>query len=209
MVTERRTLERSTRNVSQNESTPMGSGPLGLEARVWEAVASVRDPEIPPCSIVDLGIVERVEVSETGIDVDLLPTFAGCPALDVIEADVREVLEGVADGKELRVRFVYSPPWTSDRITEQGRDALRLYGITPPDSLSEPSGDTTFVPLAALQQAAPRLTCPFCGSAQTVLESSFGPTLCRTIHFCQACRNPFEGFKPKTTNREAVSKADS
>jgi ring-1,2-phenylacetyl-CoA epoxidase subunit PaaD len=198
MVTERRTLERSTQ--TRNESTQMAERRLGLEARVWEAVASVHDPEIPPCSIVDLGIVERVEVSEARIDVDLLPTFSGCPALDVIEADVREVLEGVADGKEIRVRFIYSPPWTSDRITEQGREALRLYGITPPDMATKPSGHRTFLPLTALQETAPPLTCPFCGSAQTVLESSFGPTLCRTIHFCRACRNPFEGFKPKTIN---------
>jgi ring-1,2-phenylacetyl-CoA epoxidase subunit PaaD len=197
MVTERGTLARSTQNVSQNESTATGDPKAGFERRVWEAVAAVHDPEIPPCSIVDLGIVERVEISETGIEVDLLPTFAGCPALDVIEADVREALAGVADGKDLRVRFVYSPPWTSDRITEQGREALRLYGITPPDSVSKPPGHRTFVPLMALQDAAP-LTCPFCGSQQTVLESGFGPTLCRTIHFCRACRNPFEGFKPKT-----------
>ncbi len=169
-----------------------------LERRVWEAIAAVHDPEIPPCSIVDLGIVERVQVAESGIQVDLLPTFAGCPALDVIEADVRAAVEAVADGQDFRVRFVYSPPWTSDRISEQGREALRTYGVTPPNSVGQTPSRKAFVPLSALKDTAPPLTCPFCGSRQTVVESDFGPTLCRTIHFCQACRNPFEGFKPKT-----------
>ena len=198
MVTERGILERSTEEVSQNESTSMGGAEAGLERRVWEAVAAVHDPEIPPCSIVDLGIVERAEVMDSRIEVDLLPTFAGCPALDVIEADVRAAIHGVAGGREVRVRFIYSPPWTSNRITEQGREALRAYGVTPPDVSSKPVGHQAFVPLTALQATTPPLTCPFCGSRQTVPESAFGPTLCRTIHFCQACRNPFEGFKPKT-----------
>ncbi len=200
MVTERGILERSTQNVSQNESTSTGGAEAGLERRVWEAVAAVHDPEILPCSIVDLGIVERVEVTDSRIEVDLLPTFAGCPALDVIEADVRAAIQGVAGGQEVRVRFIYSPPWTSDRITEQGREALRAYGVTPPDSVGQTPGRQVFVPLSALNGAARPLTCPFCGSQQTVVESDFGPTLCRTIHFCQACRNPFEGFKPKTVN---------
>ncbi len=197
-MTERGTLARSTQNVSQNESTSIGGAQGGLERQVWEAVASVHDPEIPPCSVVDLGIVERVEVNESGIEVDLLPTFAGCPALDVIEAEVRAAVESVANGQDVRVRFVYSPPWTSDRITERGREALRAYGVTPPDVSGNPAGRRTFVPLAALQAAPRPLTCPFCGSRQTVVESQFGPTLCRTIQFCQSCRNPFEGFKPKT-----------
>ena len=198
MVTDRRTLDRSTQKVSQNESTSAEPREAGLEGSVWAALASVHDPEIPPCSIVDLGIVERVDVSESAIEVDLLPTFAGCPALDVIEADVTRAVEDVAGGRDVRVRFVYSPPWTSDRITPRGREALRTYGVTPPGRLGEEAGPTTFVPLAAVRNPAPPLTCPFCGSRQTVVESQFGPTLCRTIHFCQACRNPFEGFKPKT-----------
>ncbi len=198
MVTERGTLARSTQNVSQNEPISIGGAQVGLEQRVWEALAAVHDPEIPPCSIVDLGIVERLEVDESGIEVDLLPTFAGCPALDVIEADVRAAVESIASGKDVRVRFVYSPPWTSDRITKRGREALRTYGVTPPGVAGNPAGRGAFVPLTALQAALPPLTCPFCGSRQTVVESQFGPTLCRTIQFCQACRNPFEGFKPKT-----------
>jgi ring-1,2-phenylacetyl-CoA epoxidase subunit PaaD len=164
-----------------------------LELEVWGVLAEVRDPEIPPCSITDLGIVNRVDVSPDLIDVELLPTFAGCPALDVIKEEVSDAVESVAGGRVCRVRFVYSPPWTSDRITPEGHEALRSYGIDPP----RPGGGSVFVPLAALGRPEGTATCPFCGSVDTVLESAYGPTLCRTTHFCRACRNPFEGFKRK------------
>jgi len=163
-----------------------------VELQVWEALARVRDPEIPPISITDLGIVERVSVTDSSVDVDLLPTFAGCPALDVIRKDVLGSVGEVAGNRQAAVRFVYSPPWTSDRITPAGREALRSYGLTPPSG----SGPV-FVPLAGLERRESGATCPFCGSDDTVLESAFGPTLCRSTHFCRACRNPFEAFKPK------------
>jgi ring-1,2-phenylacetyl-CoA epoxidase subunit PaaD len=163
-----------------------------LELRIMEALAAVHDPEIPPLPITDLGIVERVTVSEDAVDVDLLPTFAGCPALDVIREEAERAVRGAAGAREVRVRFVYSPPWTSDRITPAGREALMRYGLSPPGE------GKPFVPLAALTGPAGQgVPCPFCGSEDTVLESAFGPTLCRTTHFCRACRNPFEGFKTK------------
>jgi ring-1,2-phenylacetyl-CoA epoxidase subunit PaaD len=171
--------------------TSRTEAPEAVELRVWEALATVHDPEIPPVRITDLGIVQRVTVDAKRIDVELLPTFAGCPALDVIRQDVEAALEPVRDGRGVRVRFVYSPPWTSDRITPEGREALRSYGLTPPGE------GRVFLPLASLTASGPGATCPFCGSRETVLESAFGPTLCRTTHFCQACRNPFEAFKPK------------
>jgi ring-1,2-phenylacetyl-CoA epoxidase subunit PaaD len=166
----------------------------GVELAVWEALAEVRDPEIPPVSITDLGVVERVRVTDASVEVDLLPTFAGCPALDVIREDALRAVRPVAGDRAASVRFVFSPPWTSDRITPAGREALRSYGLTPPGGAGP-----TFVPLAALHRTAPPATCPFCGSEDTALESAFGPTLCRTTHFCRACRNPFEAFKPKLT----------
>jgi ring-1,2-phenylacetyl-CoA epoxidase subunit PaaD len=171
--------------------TSRTEAPETLELRVWEALATVHDPEIPPVRITDLGIVERVTVADDGIDVELLPTFAGCPALDVIREDVERALAGVTDGRAIRVRFVYSPPWTSDRITPEGRKALRSYGLTPPGE------GRIFLPLTSLSRDVAGATCPFCASLETVLESAFGPTLCRTTHFCQACRNPFEAFKEK------------
>jgi ring-1,2-phenylacetyl-CoA epoxidase subunit PaaD len=162
------------------------------ELEILEALSRVHDPEIPPLSITDLGIVEKVEVTEDAIDVQLLPTFSGCPALDVIREDVEAALRPVAGDRRLDVSFVYSPPWTSDRITPAGREALRSYGLTPPGAAH------VFVPLASLTRPEGTAACPFCGSEDTVLESAYGPTLCRTTHFCRACRNPFEAFKPKS-----------
>jgi ring-1,2-phenylacetyl-CoA epoxidase subunit PaaD len=160
-----------------------------VEAAVWAALGSVHDPEIPPLSIVELGIVERVEIADDAVRVQLLPTFAGCPALDAIDQDVRHAVAAAAPGKGIEVRFVHSPPWTSDRITPAGQEALRAYGLTPPSGAGP-----VRVALGGLRRPA---RCPFCGSEETDLESAFGPTLCRSVHFCRACRNPFEAFKPK------------
>jgi ring-1,2-phenylacetyl-CoA epoxidase subunit PaaD len=170
------------------------TGPGGeLAASVWKALGAVRDPEIPPCAITDLGIVEAVRTPSGAVEVDLLPTFAGCPALDVIREDVEAAVAPVAGGREIRVRFVVSPPWTSDRITPAGREAMRSYGLTPP-----PAGGRVVVPLTSVGRAgAEGVACPFCGSRETMQESAFGPTLCRSTHYCRSCRNPFEAFKPK------------
>lgn len=166
-----------------------------LERGIWDALAEVRDPEIPPCSITDLGIVDRIRVTDGAVEVELLPTFAGCPALDVIRDDAEAAVRSAAPGRRVGVRFVYSKPWTSDRITPEGRRALREYGVTPPGEVDR--SHTVVIPLAALERTAGASACPFCGSHDTVMESAFGPTLCRSTHFCRSCRNPFEAFKPK------------
>ena len=158
-----------------------------LERRVREVLDRVADPEIPSCSITDLGIVERVVVPGGAVEVALLPTFVGGPAKDLIGQDVRAAIEAVADGREVRVRFVTDPPWTTDRITERGRERLRGFGIAP--HWERPRT----IPL--LSKAG--VSCPFCGSEDTLMESRWGPTPCRTQHWCRSCRNPFEGFKEK------------
>ena len=190
----------SIRDLSQNEShferAPVIDTTHELERQVWDALAEVTDPEIPPCSITDLGIVERVRLTPDALEVELLPTFAGCPALDVIREDAENAVRPLAGDRAVRVTFVYSPAWTSDRITPQGRRALQSYGIRPP---GEGRPDTrTFIPLAALERVERTLACPYCGSEDTVMESAFGPTLCRATHFCRNCRNAFESFKPKS-----------
>jgi ring-1,2-phenylacetyl-CoA epoxidase subunit PaaD len=164
-----------------------------LERRVRDALASVPDPEIPTCSIVDLGMVKRVEVDEEAVHVDLLPTFVGCPAKDVIGEDVEAAVRGVSDGRSVRVHFVYDPPWTTERITEAGRAGLRALGISPhwEQSAAKP------VTVSLMRESG--TPCPYCGSADTVMEAAFGPTPCRTTHFCRSCRNPFEGFKEKSS----------
>ena len=153
------------------------------EDAIRTALAAVMDPEIPTCSITDLGIVNDVRITSESIEIDLLPTFAGCPALDVIREDVEAAVQKLATDTDVRVRFVYDPPWTTDRISVGGREALGAYGITPP----------VLFPIGRKET----VTCPYCGSQQTVLESSFGPTPCRSIRYCSSCRNPFEGFKTK------------
>src|SRR5439155_7377127 len=121
----------------------------------------------------DLGIVERVDVGDHEVDVVLLPTFAGCPALDVIRQDAEAAVRGVAGGRNTTVRFSFSPPWTSDRITPEGRASLKHYGLTPP---GEGGYRPPVIALGELTRREPRgpgATCPFCGSTDTVLESSF------------------------------------
>jgi ring-1,2-phenylacetyl-CoA epoxidase subunit PaaD len=150
------------------------------EAEVRAALAAVKDPEIPTCSITDLGIVHDIRVTNGRIEIDLLPTFAGCPALDVIKKDVEQAARDLA--AEVAVRFVNAPAWTTDRLNENAGVSLRAYGISPP--------------LLQIARAL-HIACPYCGSDQTVEESAFGPTPCRTVRYCNNCRNPFEGFKTK------------
>ena len=147
------------------------------------ALADVNDPEIPAISIVDLGIVHEgvVDGGSGAIRVELLPTFVGCPALDAIREAVERRL--AAFGRPVDVRFVFSVPWTTDRITPAGHDALRRSGFAPP---------TGTAPLVVLD--AP-VRCPFCDSSQTRLENAFGPARCRSIRYCMSCRQPFEQFK--------------
>ena len=155
-----------------------------LESVVRALLADVSDPEIPTVSIVELGLVHRVAVSAGSIRVELLPTFVGCPALDVLRAAVEERLSGLAASVE--VAFSFSEPWTSERITPEGRARLRASGFAPPMPAADPDQALPVLPLA---------TCPFCGSPRATLENAFGPTLCRAIYYCADCRQPFELFK--------------
>jgi ring-1,2-phenylacetyl-CoA epoxidase subunit PaaD len=161
---------------------------LTLEA-VWEALAEVPDPEIPVVSVVDLGLVHTVELDGERLRVELLPTFVGCPALELIRRSVADRLAGLAPRVEVEMTFAV--PWTSDRITPDGRRKLRQSGFAPPG----PAGAGDARPLFATIPMRPTATCPWCGSADTALENLFGPTLCRTVFWCNHCRQPFEQFK--------------
>jgi ring-1,2-phenylacetyl-CoA epoxidase subunit PaaD len=157
----------------------------GLEAAVWEALAEVPDPEIPAVSVVDLGIVRAVEAVPGRIRVEILPTFVGCPAVEQMRGAVSERLSGMAPDVEVEVSF--AEPWTSDRISEAGRRKLQRSGFGPPiGGDGHGSEPITLAPVA---------TCPLCGSRRTVMENAFGPTLCRAVYYCTACRQPFEQFK--------------
>jgi ring-1,2-phenylacetyl-CoA epoxidase subunit PaaD len=169
--------------------TAMTRGAAVAEA-VWEALAEVPDPEIPAVSVVDLGVVRSVQLDGELLRVELLPTFVGCPALDLIRDAVAERLEGMAPRVDVEVTF--AEPWTSDRITPEGRRKLRESGFAPPERHPSGPGDT---PLFATITTRPTAVCPYCGSSDTGLENPFGPTLCRAIFYCNRCRQPFEQFK--------------
>ena len=166
----------------------MSTRALTREA-VWEALAEVPDPEIPVVSVVDLGLVHRVELDGGRLRVGLLPTFVGCPALELIRASVAERLAGMAPRVEVEMTFAV--PWTSDRITAEGRRKLRDSGFAPPAPAATDRGR----PLFATIGMRPTAACPWCGSDDTTLENLFGPTLCRTLFWCNRCRQPFEQFK--------------
>lgn len=160
--------------------------PRPLEAAVWAALHDVHDPEIPTISVVDLGVVRSVAADEGRIRVELLPTFVGCPALDVMRDSVEERLREFAD--DVSVEISFAEPWTTERITPEGRAALRRAGFAPPHA-AEPGRSLSVLPNLPVGE------CPYCGSRNTTLENAFGPALCRSIYHCADCRQPFEQFK--------------
>jgi ring-1,2-phenylacetyl-CoA epoxidase subunit PaaD len=153
---------------------------------VWAALEEIPDPEIPVVSLVDLGLVRDVRVEGDRVHVELTPTFLGCPAL---EAMCRALEEKVAElGGQPAVAVIQDDSWSTDRISAAGREKLRAAGFAPPAPRA--AGPTTLV---QLQSKAFR--CPYCGSRETRLENIFGPTPCRSIRWCESCRQPFEQFK--------------
>jgi ring-1,2-phenylacetyl-CoA epoxidase subunit PaaD len=197
------------------------SHPVTAEA-VWAALAEVPDPEIPVISLVDLGVINRVQLDpeQDAIRVELLPTFVGCPAIEQMRAAATERLASLAARVEVEVTF--AEPWTSDRITAEGRRKLSASGFAPPAQgairpaplietiavrpglrrrSDDAGGRGPSEPVTEQgtdqvgDQAGEPVACPWCGSGDTELDNPFGPTLCRAIHWCRACRQPFERFK--------------
>lgn len=164
--------------------------------QVRDAVASVPDPELPAVTLGMLGMVHDVAVADDGtVEVELLPTFSGCPATEMIGRDVEAAVRALDGDVAVHVRFRYDPPWTPDRITSAGHDALREFGIAPPGGATgAPGADGRVTLPLAIAAPAPR-PCPYCGSSDTVQDSAFGPTPCRDVRFCGACQQPFEAFK--------------
>jgi ring-1,2-phenylacetyl-CoA epoxidase subunit PaaD len=152
-------------------------------------LAQVHDPEIPVLTIEDLGILRDVQVEGRSVVVTITPTYSGCPAMREIEADVRAALPGY----EVEVRTVLSPAWTTDWMTDAGRDKLRAYGIAPPQR--RPAGPVPVTLGPAPAPAPPRLSCPQCGSADTEELSRFGSTSCKAMWRCRSCREPFDHFR--------------
>lgn len=162
---------------------------------IMDVLRTIPDPEMP-ISIVDLGLIESVEVGgeqgEGAVRVVALPTFVGCPALDMIRRDIEDRVGALPGVGSVKVQWVNDPPWSVDRISATGRESLRAHGVTVPDSGGQLAGAGAATVALTVAGAVP---CPFCGSMKTRRESPFGPTRCRMIYYCDACRNSFEHLK--------------
>ena len=162
------------------------AGARRRESQVWALLGTVRDPEIPVLSIVDLGIVRYVREEGDGhLHVGITPTYSGCPATEVIRTMVRSRLDAAGHADAL-IEEVLAPPWSSDWLTSKGREKLRAFGIAPPEQA---------VASPRRLWHAPAVSCPRCGSRETERVSEFGSTPCKAHYRCSTCHEPFDYFK--------------
>jgi ring-1,2-phenylacetyl-CoA epoxidase subunit PaaD len=152
---------------------------------IWQVLNTIADPEIPVVSLVELGIAREVQIDGESVIVTITPTFAGCPAMHAMREEIVEKLRSIGV-MQIDIRTVLNPPWTSEWLSDEVRAKLKQFGLAPPP---HHAGDIEL----ALQEI---VACPHCGSKDTVLDNLFGPTLCRSLHYCHACRQSFERFKP-------------
>ena len=153
---------------------------------IWLALKDVKDPEIPTVSLVDLGVITGVSISPENVaHVVMTPTFVGCPAMEYMRREVEQRL-AVMGFAGVDVRMNFDVPWNTNRVTDEGRRGLAEFGLGVPDPYEG------ILNLDVLNNMA----CPLCGGRNTTLHSPFGPTLCRSIHYCNTCAQPFEAFKP-------------
>jgi ring-1,2-phenylacetyl-CoA epoxidase subunit PaaD len=157
---------------------------------IFEILDEVKDPEVPVLSVVELGIVRDVHVEGRGVTVTITPTYSGCPAMQVIEADITTALieRGFAP---VRITTVYAPAWTTDWMSAEAKQKLEAYGIAAPGRAAA----DTLVSLTRAPSSTERPLCPYCHSRNTVIKSEFGSTACKSICYCESCHQPFELFK--------------
>jgi ring-1,2-phenylacetyl-CoA epoxidase subunit PaaD len=161
-------------------------------ASLWQALARVPDPEIPVVSIVELGIVRDVRWEGDRVRVSVTPTYSGCPATDLIHEGIRAALRD-AGVPAVDVATVLAPAWTTDWIAPEARAKLRDFGIAPPGATAKAIDVTLISPLRRAREA---VACPRCGATTTSLLAQFGSTACKALYRCDACREPFDYFKP-------------
>lgn len=156
--------------------------------KAWDIAATVCDPEIPVLTIADLGILRNVAVEDGRVTVTITPTYSGCPAMDAIRDDLYTAFakEGYAD---VRVDLVLAPAWTTDWMTEAGKQKLQQYGIAPPSGNSRAGGHSGPIRLSLA------VKCPQCSSLNTKELTRFGSTSCKALYVCQDCKEPFDYFK--------------
>ncbi len=155
-------------------------------ANIWQVLEQVSDPEIPVLSVLDLGIVRKVDIENEQVQVTITPTYSGCPAMNTIATEIEQVLRK-AGFNDIKVETQLSPAWTTDWLTETGKQKLEDYGIAPP---VQPTPDTT-----RLFGKAVAVRCPQCKSSNTRMVSQFGSTACKAFYQCNDCLEPFDYFK--------------
>jgi ring-1,2-phenylacetyl-CoA epoxidase subunit PaaD len=157
------------------------------EEKIGKLLESVMDPEVPVLSVIDLGIVRDVKMRDAEIEVVITPTYSGCPAMDVISMNIKMIL--LEHGyKKIKITTVLSPAWTTDWMSEHGKEKLKAFGIAPPTAKQQACHTELFHDGEAVQ-------CPHCNSYNTTLISQFGSTACKALYVCKNCREPFDYFK--------------
>jgi ring-1,2-phenylacetyl-CoA epoxidase subunit PaaD len=156
------------------------------EKQIWTILDEVKDPEVPVLSVVDLGIVRAVKTSDDQINITITPTYSGCPAMDIISMDIR--LKLIEKGyRNISIQQQLSPAWTTDWMSEEGKQKLKNFGIAPPNPRQQ------FCSSEMFQQEA--VQCPRCNSYHTELISQFGSTACKSMYRCLDCKEAFDHFK--------------
>ncbi len=162
-----------------------------LEKSVWEILETVSDPEVPVLSVVDLGIIRKVSLNITGaeaiVSLAITPTYSGCPAIDMMHIQIKMALLE-AGFKNIHIEQILSPAWTTDWMSEKGKEKLKAYGIAPPHLQKTNASPDSF-------QEDVAIACPLCNSLDTRLVSQFGSTACKALYQCNDCKEPFDYFK--------------
>ncbi len=156
------------------------------EQSILEALKEIPDPEIPAISIVDLGVIRKINLLLKGVEIDITPTYSGCPAMKQMEDDIVSTLKKMGI-ENIYIKMVYSPAWTTDWLSTDAKERLRKYGIAPPQ---ESTSDKSFITGKTKQ-----IKCPRCGSLNTEMVSQFGSTACKALYKCKDCLEPFDYFK--------------
>ena len=157
------------------------------DQKIWKLLEEVTDPEVPVLSVIDLGIIRNVKIKDAVIEIAITPTYSGCPAMDMISMNIKLVL--IEHGyKNVKITSVLSPAWTTDWMSEGGKEKLKAYGIAPPNPKQVVCDTRLFADEEAIQ-------CPLCNSYRTKRVSEFGSTACKALYQCQDCKEPFDYFK--------------
>jgi ring-1,2-phenylacetyl-CoA epoxidase subunit PaaD len=160
--------------------------PVLLKQSIWKLLEEVNDPEVPVLSVIDLGIIRDVVVEDEQATILITPTYSGCPAMDIISMNIR--LKLLEHGfKNVGIKQVLSPAWTTDWMTQAGKEKLKAFGIAPPNPRQQVCHDELFADEA--------VQCPHCQAWHTTRISEFGSTACKSLYRCEACKEPFDYFK--------------